>query len=171
MMQQLHVGVVGAATADADTERMVAEVGRGVASRGTVLVCGGLGGVMAAACRGAKEAGGTTIGILPGSDRSAANQWVDVAIATGMGEMRNVLVVRTADAVIAVDGGYGTLSEVALALKTGTPVVGLDTWELARGGMVDEGVVVVDGASEAVDTALRLAGPGGDDRDRDSSGG
>jgi uncharacterized protein (TIGR00725 family) len=92
-------------------------VGTQLARRGVVVVTGGLGGVMAAACRGAHDAGGTTLGILPGSDRAAANQWVTVAVATGLGELRNGLVVRAADAVIAVAGEYGTLSEIALALK------------------------------------------------------
>jgi uncharacterized protein (TIGR00725 family) len=93
-----------------------------------VVVCGGLGGAMEAACRGASEAGGTTVGILPGSDRAAANRYVDVAIPTGLGEARNVLVVRAADALVAVGGGYGTLSEIALALKAGKRVVGLGSW-------------------------------------------
>ena len=105
-------------------------VGREIARAGAVVVCGGLGGVMAAACRGAKKDGGTTIGILPGGDRSAANEWVDVAIATGLGEARNALIVRAADALIAVGGGFGTLSEIALALTAGKPVVGLGTWSL-----------------------------------------
>jgi uncharacterized protein (TIGR00725 family) len=112
-----------------------------------VLVCGGLGGAMEAACRGAKQAGGTTVGILPGSDRSAANEFVDVAVPTGLGEARNALVVRTADALIAVGGGYGTLSEIALALRGGKPVIGLDTWQI-------EGVVSVDGPEAAVAAAF-----------------
>jgi uncharacterized protein (TIGR00725 family) len=87
---------------------------------------------MAGACRGAKAAGGTTVGILPGNDRVAANEWVDVAVSTGLGEARNALVVRAADAVVAVGGGYGTLSEIALALKAGKPVIGLATWTLGR---------------------------------------
>src|SRR3954454_21920415 len=107
-------------------------MGRELARRGAVLVTGGLGGAMEAACRGAKAEGGTTLGILPAYDRSAANPWVDVAVPTGMGEARNALLVRAADAVIAVAGEFGTLSEIALALKVGTPVVGLETWELAR---------------------------------------
>jgi uncharacterized protein (TIGR00725 family) len=105
-------------------------VGRLVAGRGAVLVSGGLGGVMEAACRGAREAGGTTVGILPGSDRAAANPYVDVAVPTGLGEARNALVVRAADVLIAVGGGYGTLSEIALALKAGKRVIGLGTWEI-----------------------------------------
>ncbi len=106
---------------------------------------------MAAACRGARTVGATTIGILPGTDRAEANPWVDVAVATGMGEGRNVLVVRTADAVVAVAGGYGTLSEVALALKIGRPVVGLGTWDIA-------GVEPADGPHDAAARALALAG-------------
>jgi uncharacterized protein (TIGR00725 family) len=102
---------------------------------------------MEAACRGAKEAGGTTVGILPGSDRSTANPFVDVAIATGLGEARNALVVRSADALIAIGGGYGTLSEVAFALKAGKRVAGLGTWDV-------EGVVAVDDAEAAVATVL-----------------
>ena len=94
------------------------------------MVTGGLGGVMAAACRGAVGAGGVTVGILPGAERRAANEWVTVAIPTGLGELRNGLVVRAADAVVAVGGAYGTLSEVALALKTGVPVIGLHTWAI-----------------------------------------
>jgi uncharacterized protein (TIGR00725 family) len=123
-------------------------VGRGLGARGVVLVCGGLGGVMEAACRGAKDAGGTTVGILPGLDRSDANEHVDVAIATGLGEARNALVVRAADAVIAVGGGYGTLSEIALALKAGKRVVGLGSWDV-------EGVEAVDSPDAAVEAVLR----------------
>jgi uncharacterized protein (TIGR00725 family) len=103
---------------------------------------------MEAACRGAKEAGGTTLGILPGSDRSAANAYVDVAVPTGLGEARNALVVRAADAVVAIAGGYGTLSEIALALKAGKRVVGIGTWDI-------EGVVAAEDARAAVETVLR----------------
>jgi uncharacterized protein (TIGR00725 family) len=102
-----------------------------LARRGAVLVCGGLGGVMEAACRGARSEGGVAVGILPGSDRRSANEFVSVAIPTGLGEARNALVVRAADVLIAVGGGYGTLSEVALALKSGRRVVGLGTWDVA----------------------------------------
>ena len=110
--------------------------------------------MMEAACRGAKGAGGTTIGILPGADRAGANPFVDFAIPTGLGEARNALVVRAADAVVAVGGGWGTLSEIALALKTGVPVVGLGTWEPAIGGAPVEGIARADGPREAVDAAL-----------------
>ena len=125
-------------------------VGRALAEAGAVVICGGLGGVMEAACRGAKEAGGTTVGILPGHDRSAANPYVDVAIATGFGEARNALVVRAADALIAVGGEYGTLSEIALAVKAGKPVVGLGSWDL-------DAMTRADDAATAVRRALDLA--------------
>jgi uncharacterized protein (TIGR00725 family) len=129
-------------------------VGRALGGRGAVVVCGGLGGVMEAACRGAKEAGGTTLGILPGRDRAAANPYVDVAVATGLGEARNALVVGAADALIAVGGEWGTLSEIALALKAGKRVVGLGTWELARGGRPIEGIAAAADPAEAVELAL-----------------
>jgi uncharacterized protein (TIGR00725 family) len=122
-------------------------VGRLLAERGAVLVCGGLGGTMEAACRGAQQAGGTTVGLLPGGSRSDANPFVDVAIPTGLGEARNALVVRAADVVVAVGGGYGTLSEIALALKAGKRVVGLGSWEI-------EGVLAADGPEAAVAEAL-----------------
>jgi uncharacterized protein (TIGR00725 family) len=128
--------------------RAAEDVGRLLAERGAAIVCGGLGGVMEAACRGATQAGGTTIGILPGADRSAANPFVDVAISTGLGEARNALVVQAADAVIAVGGGYGTLSEIALALKAGKRVAGIGTWDI-------DGVISVPHAEAAVETVLR----------------
>ena len=112
---------------------------------------------MEAACRGAASGGGTTIGLLPGSDRSEANDHVQVAIPTGMGEMRNMLVVRAADAVIAISGEFGTLSEVAFALRIGKPVVGLGTWELSKGGRVSDAIEAVDSPEQAVDRALALA--------------
>lgn len=143
-----YVAVVGAGDATPEQERLAEEVGALLAARGAVVVTGGLGGVMAAACRGAAAAGGTTLGLLPGSDRAAANPWVTVAVATGMGELRNGLVVRSADAVIAVGGEYGTLSEIALALKAGRRVVALGTWDV-------RGVEVADDPAHAVALALR----------------
>lgn len=112
---------------------------------------------MEAACRGAREQGGTTLGLLPGVDRRAANPHVQIAVTTGLGEARNALVVRAADALIAIGGGFGTLSEVALALKAGLPVVGLDTWELAREGRPVRAIERAEGGEEAVELALRLA--------------
>jgi uncharacterized protein (TIGR00725 family) len=111
---------------------------------------------MEAACRGAKGAGGTTLGILPGTDRTAANRWVDVAVPTGLGEARNALVVRAADAVVAIAGEFGTLSEIALALKMGKPVVGLGTWELSKAGESVGAIVRAKNAEDAVAKALAL---------------
>jgi uncharacterized protein (TIGR00725 family) len=158
MTGPLHIAVVGAGRANGAESALAEEVGRRIAQAGAVVVCGGLGGVMEAACRGAASAGGTTIGILPGSDRAEANQHVEVAIATGMGEARNVIVVATADAVLAVGGEFGTLSEIAIALKAGKAVIGLHSWELARGGTPVDGVVPAAGAEEAVALALEAAG-------------
>ena len=133
---------------------MAEQVGRQIARRGAVLVCGGRGGVMEAACRGAKAEGGTTVGILPGFDRQEANAYVDIPVVTGLGEARNAIVVRTADAVIAVSGGFGTLSEIGLALKMGRPVVGLDTWELRQEGRSVDGVHRAGTPEQAVEQAL-----------------
>ena len=129
-------------------------VGRTLAARGAVVVCGGRGGVMEAACRGAKEGGGTTVGILPGLDRAEANPYVDVAVPTGLGEARNALVVRAADALIAVGGEWGTLSEIALAKRAGKRVVGLGTWEVSRAGRPVDGIVAASDPEEAVELAL-----------------
>ena len=138
------VGVVGPGEAESD---VAFEVGRLLAARGAVVVTGGLGGVMASASRGAASAGGLVLGLLPGLDRRAANEWVSVAVPTGLGELRNGLVVRAADALIAVGGGYGTLSEVALALKGGKRVVGIGSWEI-------DGVEAVPDAQTAVERVL-----------------
>ena len=146
----IHVAVVGPGR-DADAHVEAAqEVGRLIAERGALLVCGGLGGVMEAACRGARAAGGTTLGVLPGRDRAEANPFVSIAVPTGLGEGRNALVVRAADAVVAVGGGYGTLSEIALALRAGKPVVGIGTWDI-------EGVQVAADPEAAVRAAFHGA--------------
>lgn len=150
-----YVAVIGAGEPDEALEQLAEEVGRAVARRGARLVTGGLGGVMEAASRGARSEGGLTVGILPGIDRRSANPHLDVALPTGMGEMRNTLIVRSADAVIAVGGEFGTLSEIAFALKTGVPVVGLQTWELAKQGRVVTAFPVVDSPAEAVEVALK----------------
>lgn len=129
------IGVIGESEfSDAAHEALAEQTGRLIAQAGYLLVCGGLTGVMEAACRGARAAGGQTVGILPGTDRADANPHVTVAIPTGLGQMRNVVIVLTADALIAVGGGFGTLSEVAHALRYGKPVIGLRTWEATRAG-------------------------------------
>jgi uncharacterized protein (TIGR00725 family) len=127
-----YIAVIGPGQATEGQTTDAEMVGHSLAAAGAVLVCGGLGGVMEAACRGAKAAGGVTVGILPGADRAAGNRWLDVVLPTGLGEARNALVVRAADAIVAVGGEYGTLSEIALALKAGKPVVGLGTWAIDR---------------------------------------
>ena len=119
------IAVVGGSTCSAAEADLAEDVGRRLAVAGAMVVCGGLGGVMEAVARGVRGAGGLTVGVLPGADPHEANPFVDVPLATGMGEMRNALIVRVARAVIAIGGGHGTLSEVALALRIGTPVVGL----------------------------------------------
>lgn len=157
LLDRLHVAVVGGGHAGDEECDLAARVGRTLAEAGAVVVCGGLGGVMAAACRGARDGGGTSIGILPGAERDAANAYLDVALATGMGEGRNVLLVRNADAMVAVGGEFGTLSEVALALQAGIPVVGLRTWELAKSGRPVSGIVPAATPEEAAHTAMREA--------------
>ena len=146
------IAVIGGSTCTAAETAVAEETGRLLAQHGAVLVCGGLSGVMEAAARGAKANRGTTVGILPGADPQAANQYIDVPLATGLGEMRNFLIVRTAHAVIAIGGGLGTLSEIALAQRIGKPVVGLyDSFE----NTVD--IPRVETASEAVEWALERA--------------
>ncbi len=143
MPARRYVGVIGAGECDVELARLAEDVGRRIAEAGAALVCGGMGGVMEAACRGAKAAGGTTLGILPGPDRADANRYVDVAIATGVNEARNFVIIRTADALVAVGGSYGTLSEIGFALKAGKKVVGLRTWDI-------DGIVPAATAEEAV---------------------
>jgi hypothetical protein len=153
----MNIAVVGSGTADDELRALAEEVGREVARQGAVLLTGGLGGVMEAASRGAHEEGGITIGILPGTDPREANPWVEVPIATGMGQARNVIVVVAAHAVVAVGGEYGTLSEIAHALKIGKPVVGLHTWELAKEfAERDENVIAAFSPAEAVNLAIAL---------------
>lgn len=156
-MSRRHAAVVGSGVRGRTDERAAEEVGRGLAQAGFVVLTGGLGGVMEAASRGARACGGTTVGLLPGDDRDAANDHLDVALPTGLGELRNALLVRCSDVVVAIGGEYGTLSEIAFALKTGVPVVGLGTWDLSRGERPDD-IHHVDGPDEAVAAAVRLAG-------------
>lgn len=152
------IAVVGAGQADPATEALAEQVGACVARAGVLLVTGGLGGVMAAASRGAHDAGGTVLGLLPGDRRADANRWVTVAVPTGLGELRNWLVVRAADALVAIGGAHGTLSELALALKLGRPVVGLGTWRLERpGGGRETGMHEATDPEAAVALAMRLA--------------
>jgi hypothetical protein len=145
-----YIAVVGASQPTAEQEEAAGDIGRGLGAAGCVVLTGGRGGVMAAASRGAHEAGATVVGILPGTDRREANEWVGLALPTGMGELRNGLIVRAADAVVAVGGAHGTLSEIALALSAGVGVVGYDTWPI-------EGLELADTPAAAVERALELA--------------
>jgi uncharacterized protein (TIGR00725 family) len=146
----LHIAVIGASRASEVQERLAEEAGRELAAAGAIVITGGGPGVMAAASRGAAAAGGLVVGILPGTDRRAANPWVAVALPTGVGDLRNGLIVRAADAMLAVGGAYGTLSEIGLALAAGVGVVGLQTWAI-------DGVTMVDTPGEAVRLTLELA--------------
>jgi len=145
-----YIAVIGASKPTPEQEQAAEDVGRGLGAAGAIVITGGRGGVMAAASRGAHEAGATVVGILPGRDRRDANEWVGIALPTGLGDVRNALVVTAADAVVAVGGAYGTLTEIAYALNAGTGVVGYDTWAI-------EGVELADTPAAAVERALELA--------------
>ncbi len=160
----MNIAVIGDSACSEQEAKLAESVGELLADRGATVICGGLSGVMEAVCRGAKSRGGLTIGILPGDEAEMANRWVDVPIVTGMGEARNALVVKSAQAVIAVGGGYGTLSEIAFALKNRIPVMGLNTWSLSRHGGSDDPIIRVKSAAEAVERATagatELGSPG-----------
>jgi uncharacterized protein (TIGR00725 family) len=145
-----YIAVIGASQPTEEQEQAAEEVGRGLGGAGAIVINGGGPGVMAAASRGARDAGAVVIGLLPGDDRRAANEFVTLALPTGLGDLRNGLIVRAADAVVAVGGAYGTLSEIALALAAGVGVVGYDTWAI-------DGVELVDTPAAAVARALELA--------------
>jgi uncharacterized protein (TIGR00725 family) len=151
-----QVAVIGGGQASSKELKLAEEVGRLLARKGVILVCGGLGGIMEAVCRGASAEGGLTIGILPGESRRGVNRYVQIPIVTGIGHARNVAVVKSAQAVIAVGGSYGTLSEIGHALQSGIPVVGLETWALSKKGKANNSVIIAGSATEAVDTALEL---------------
>ena len=168
-LRRPYVAVIGASNATQWELQTAETLGRELAEAGCVLVCGGLGGVMNAAARGAEAAGGLSIGILPGDERESASRHLTVAIATGFGEARNAIVARSADAVIAVGGEFGTLSEIALALKAGTPVIGLGTWELGRDDLDRDPIVRAETPEEAL-RHLRSALPGLADTPETSAG-
>jgi uncharacterized protein (TIGR00725 family) len=149
----LYIGVAGASRPAPGLLEQAEVLGRRLAEAGAVVVCGGGPGVMEAVCRGARSAGGTTVGLLPGLDRREGNPYLSVAVPTGMGQGRNLLLIRSSDAVVAVGGGFGTLSEIALALRTGVPVVGLATWSLHLDAVPVDAFPVADDA----ETAARLA--------------
>lgn len=148
------IAVIGGSECSPEEARLAEEVGGELARQGAILVCGGLSGVMAAACKGASAEDGITIGILPGDRRHAANPYVQIPIVTGIGYARNVAVVKSAQAVIAVGGSYGTLSEIAHALQSGIPVVGLNTWALSRNGRKDNSIILAQNPTDAVSKAF-----------------
>ncbi|MEE9367490.1 MAG: TIGR00725 family protein [Pontiella sp.] len=152
-----HIGVLGSNTTTTEQYQLGIKVGHCIAEAGAILFCGGLGGMMQAAAEGAKSRGGQTVGILPGSEKSNSNEFIDIAIPTDLGAYRNTLLVRSCDVVIAIHGAYGTLSEIAFALRLGIPVVGLNTREVHRNGKVDLGIHVAITAEEAVELAIKLA--------------
>ncbi|MGH2739218.1 MAG: TIGR00725 family protein [Actinomycetota bacterium] len=156
-----YIAVCGPQDATSEEAGWAEEIGRRLAEAGAIVVCGGWGGVMEAVSRGARDAGGLVIGILPGDSRAGANPYLSAALPTGMGETRNALIVRAADTVIAVSGEFGTLSEIALALKMGKPVVGLGTWELSKDGRSVDAVVRATTPEDAVKKALELTGGSG----------
>jgi len=148
------ITVIGNSSCSSKEARLAETVGELLAKQGVTVICGGLTGVMEAVCRGARSRGGLTLGILPGEDPSLANPWLSIPIVTGIGEARNVAVVKSAQAVIAIGGGYGTLSEIAHALRSGIPVIGLNTWSLSRNGREDNSIIKAYSAAEAVDKAI-----------------
>jgi uncharacterized protein (TIGR00725 family) len=154
-MSSRILAVIGAGVADAELAEQARSVGQMLAERGCTVITGGLGGVMEAASRGAAEAGGLVIGVLPGSDPAAANRWVGIPVATGMGDARNTILANTAEAFVAVGGSHGTLSEIAFALKRGKRVVALGSWE------VDPEIRRARSAAEAVELALEDTGERG----------
>ncbi|OGL45333.1 MAG: TIGR00725 family protein [Candidatus Schekmanbacteria bacterium RBG_16_38_11] len=147
----LQIGVIGAGECSAKDYKIAYEVGREIANAGAVLVCGGLVGIMEGACKGAKENKGVTVGILPGDSKKDANPYVDISIVTSLSHARNNLVVRSSDVIIAIKGGYGTLSEIAIALKIGKKVIGIDTWD------VSEEIIQATDAKDAVRKVLAVA--------------
>ena len=157
MTNKKFIAVIGSNQPSPQEAKLAEAVGRELARQGATLVCGGLGGVMEAACKGAQSEGGVTIGILPGDNRQAANPYVQIPIVTGIGQARNLAVVKSAQAVIAIGGSYGTLSEIGHALRSGIPVIGLNTWSLSRNGQQDNSIIPAQNPTEAVNKALNLA--------------
>ena len=154
----VFIGVIGGSDVSPKVAALAEEVGREIGRHKAILVCGGMGGVMEAACKGAVSEGGLTIGILPGDSRKQANKYVRIPIITGIGYARNVAVVKTSQAVIAIDGSYGTLTEIGYALQSGIPVIGLGTWTFSNKSQPECEVIKVKTAKEAVEKAMDLIG-------------
>jgi uncharacterized protein (TIGR00725 family) len=149
-MDKKIIGIIGGSECSPDVAEMSMRVGRRVAEKGGIVICGGLGGVMEACCKGAKEAGGMTIGVLPGNNPGDANKYVDIPIVTGMGNARNVIIVKSSDSVIAIDGKFGTLSEIAFCLQFGVPVISLGSWE------IDKSIISASSPEQAVEKAFSV---------------
>jgi hypothetical protein len=158
MRKSLRIGVIGEGEASEENIDLAYKVGKEIAKRGAIVVCGGLGGVMEAVCRGAKEGGGLTVGILPGEEEKEANPYVDIPIVTGFSHGRNIIVVRSSQAIIAIGGSYGTLSEIAFALKLEIPVIGLNTWEYPPKEGRSLPIIHLKDPLEAVLRAIKEAG-------------
>ncbi|HPZ07163.1 MAG TPA: TIGR00725 family protein [Candidatus Eremiobacteraeota bacterium] len=152
----MYIGVIGQSQCNEEIASIAEEVGELIARNGAVMICGGMGGVMEAASRGARSAGGVTIGILPGFSREEANSYISISIPTGLGPARNLIIVRASDVLIAISGGYGTLTEIAFALHFGKPVIGLYTWGLNREGKDLQDIMIVRTPREAVSKAMEL---------------
>jgi len=150
MKRKKIIGIIGGNVCTPEIEEVAIKVGKYIAERNGILICGGLGGVMEAGCKGAKEAGGMTIGVLPGMNPNDANQYVDIPIPTGMGYARNIIIVNSSNSVIAIDGKFGTLSEIAFCLQFGVPVISLFSWE------VDPSIVIANSPEQAVDLAFSV---------------
>ncbi|MCX7794101.1 MAG: TIGR00725 family protein [Thermodesulfovibrionales bacterium] len=151
MSSRPFIAIIGAGRADDNIRKIAEECGFLIAKKGAILICGGLGGVMEAAAKGAKSAGGITVGILPADSKEGANPYIDIPVATGFGEGRNIIIVRSADGLIAIGGEYGTLSEIAFALKAGKPVIGIRTWDI-------KGVIKAETPEEAVEKMFNILG-------------
>jgi len=146
----MQIGVIGASRCSTEVAELAEEVGMEIGRKGAVLICGGLGGVMESASKGAKEAGGFTIGILPGTSKEEANGYIDIPIVTGLGHARNVVIAHSSDSIIAISGEHGTLSEIAIGLKLKKTIIGLNTWDI-------EGIIQVKTAAEAVEKAIKIS--------------
>ena len=150
------IAVIGGSDASRQDVKTAEAVGRELAKRGAILVCGGLGGVMQAACRGAAAEGGVTVGILPGESTKEANDYVSIPIATGIGYARNAAVVKSSQSVIAIGGSYGTLTEIGYALQSGIPVIGINTWSLSKNGKMNRSIITAEDAADAVAKAFDM---------------
>lgn len=151
------ISVIGSGNPEPDIYALAEDVGKELGKRGVTVVCGGMGGVMEAVCKGAKARGGHTIGILPGDDPNQSNQWVDYPICTGLKYARNVIVVKSGRSVIAIGGAFGTLSEIGHALAENIPTIGLKTWKMSRNGVEEKAVQVATDPVDAVDKAINAA--------------